>query len=108
MTSRERLIKAIRFQETERPPHFEQMFELTQEALGLDFPTEQEFQEALGIDREILFEKAAEIYAQTVNRYEWDAVLVWRPATFKNSILYEFIPYLKKYLGPDIPVGTLI
>ena len=75
MNSRERILKAIRFQETDRPP---------------------------------IFEKAAEIYKKTIDKFKWDAVLVWRPAIFRNSAQYEFIPYLKKYLGPDILVGSFI
>jgi len=108
MTPRERLIKAINFQETDRPPHFEQMFELTEEAFGLNFPTEQQLQEASGNERKRLFERTADIYSKIVEKYQWDAVLVWRPVAFKNSVLYEFIPYLKKCVGPNIPVGTFI
>jgi uroporphyrinogen decarboxylase len=107
MTARERLAKALRFEAPDRPPHFEQMFELTEEAFGLSFPSEAEIDAAAGAERARLFDLCAEIYARTAERFGWDAVLVWRPA-MRTSAQYEFIPVLKKRLGPDIPVGSFI
>ncbi len=107
MTSKERFEKALRFVETDRPPHFEQMFELVEEAFGEVFPSEEDFVSVCGKEREKLFEKSALLYAKTIEKFEWDGVLVWRPA-IRNSIQYEFIPFLKRYLGADIPVGSFI
>jgi hypothetical protein len=38
MTSRERMEAALRFEETDRLPHFESMFELEDVAFGIKFP----------------------------------------------------------------------
>ncbi len=38
MTGKERMLKTLRFEEPDRPPHFEIMFELEKEAFGLQFP----------------------------------------------------------------------
>ena len=35
MTGRERVLKTLRFEQPDQPPHFEIMFELEKEALGL-------------------------------------------------------------------------
>ncbi|MBN1341649.1 MAG: hypothetical protein JXQ73_03165 [Phycisphaerae bacterium] len=107
MTSRERLETALGFREPDRPPHFEQMFELTEEAFGLREPTEAEYAAATGSERERLFERAAEIYARIVEAFRWDAVLTWRPAA-RNAAQYDFIPYLKRQLGDDVPVGSFV
>ncbi len=38
MTGKERMLKTLRFEEPGRPPHFEIMFELEEDAFGLKFP----------------------------------------------------------------------
>jgi uroporphyrinogen decarboxylase len=113
MTGRERIAAALAFEEPDRPPHFEQMFELTGEAFGLKFPSPEELGAAAGVQRERLFARCAEIYQRTVETFGWDAVLVWRPAIITPvddpaHPQYDFIPYLKKVLGPDIPVGSFL
>jgi len=107
MTPRERLQTALHFIEPDRPPHFEQTFELEQEAFGLQQPSEEEFANATGVARARLFARSAEIYAKTAERFRWDAVMVWRPA-FRNDAQYEFIPFLKRCLGPELPVGSFV
>jgi uroporphyrinogen decarboxylase len=113
MTSRERIAKTLAFEEPDRPPHFEQMFELHEEAFGLVMPSNEEICNSRGREREKLFARCAGIYKKTVEEFGWDAVLVWRPAMDMpvddpNHPQYEFIPYLKKVLGPDIPVGSFL
>ena len=113
MTSRERIAATLAFKEGDRPPHFEQMFELHEEAFGLVMPSNEEIIKARGIEREKLFARCAEIYKRTVEEFKWDAVLVWCPAMVNpaddiDHPQYEFIPYLKKVLGPDIPVGSFL
>jgi uroporphyrinogen decarboxylase len=107
MTSRERLMKAVRFEATDRIPHFEQTFELSEEAFGLSMPTEAEMARATPKERERLFARCAEVYARIAGTYRWDAVLVWNPV-MDHTLLYEFIPFLKQYLGPDLPVGSFV
>ena len=103
MTSKERLNKTLKFEEPDRPPHFEHTYELVEEAFALSYPSEDEMNASTGLGREKLFAQCAEVYARTVERFKWDAVLVWRPA-MRNSAQYEFIPFLKRYLGPDIRI----
>lgn len=117
MLPKERIDAALHFREPDRPPHFEQVFELTREAFGQDMPDEQSIHEAQGEARLGLFRQCAELYARTVERFQWDAVLIWRPAMVKpvddpDHPAYEFIPYLKRYLrerfGYEIPVGAFV
>jgi uroporphyrinogen decarboxylase len=105
MTSRERLMKTIRFEPTDRIPHFEQTFELADEAFGMVMPGEGEMAAATGKEREKLFVKCAEVYAKIIETYRWDAIVVWNPVG-NYKLLYEFIPFFKKYMGPDFPVGS--
>lgn len=107
MTPRERFEKALRFEEPDRPPHFEQMFELVNEAFGMMFPSSEELDNSSGSIRLDLFRTCAEIYAKTIECFEWDAVLIWRPAE-RNDVYYDFIRYFKKYIGANIPVGGFI
>ena len=107
MTSRERIEKALNFEEPDRPPHFEQMYELVEEAFGESFPEESDFVGTTLSERDKLFEKCASLYAKTIEKFEWDGVLVWLPAR-RTDAQYEFIPYLKNFLGPDIYVGSFI
>lgn len=113
----QRIKAALHFQELDRPPHFEQIFELTEEAFGVAMPSEEEIAYAHGRERNLLFEKCANLYAMTIKRFSWDAVLIWRPAMVKPADVadhhsYMFIPYLKEYLkkyfGFDIPVGAFV
>jgi uroporphyrinogen-III decarboxylase len=116
MLPKERIQAALRFIEPDRPPHFEQTFELSEEAFGLSYPTEAELRASAGSQRERLFERCARIYALTVERYRWDAVIVWRPMMVSQDDpehpCYAFIPFLKDYLrrwfGHEIPVGAFV
>jgi len=120
MTRKERIETALRFEEPDRPPHFEQLFELTQEAFNNQVPGNEDFDTvACGnkSDKEKLFADAALVYAKIVEEFDWDAILVYPPAVpapYKdpNHIGYEFIGYLKKYLNDyfneDIPLGAFI
>ncbi len=107
MTSRERLMKTIRFEPTDRIPHFEQTFELSDEAFGLTMPGEAEMAAATGKERERLFVRCAEVYAKIIETYRWDGLVVWNPV-LDYKLLYEFIPFVKKFLGPDMPVGSFV
>ena len=112
----QRIKAALHFQELDRPPHFEQIFELTEEAFGVAMPSEEEIAYAHGRERNLLFEKCANLYAMTIKRFSWDAVLIWRPAMVKPADVadhhsYMFIPYLKEYLRSILvliyPLGPL-
>lgn len=107
MTSRERLAAALGFREPDRPPHFEQMFELVGDAFGREFPAEEELAEAIGAERQELFRQCASLYAQTVERFRWDAVLVWRPGA-QSDVQYDFLRYLREYLDDSVPIGGFV
>lgn len=107
MTPRQRMEMALRFEEPDRPPHFEQVFELVEEAFGLSFPLENELNMASDKEKDRIFNNYCEIYGKIIERFQWDALIIFNPSPVGENIL-EFIPYLKKYLGPDIPVGTFI
>jgi uroporphyrinogen decarboxylase len=117
MLPRERIDCALHFEQPDRPPHFEQVFALTQEAFGLSMPEEEEIAHAKGTEQLALFERCAHIYALTIRRFRWDALLVWRPAMVipvdqPDHPGYAFIPFVKEYLrnffGHDIPVGAFV
>lgn len=108
MNQRQRFETAFNFTQPDRAPHFEQIFELEEEAFGLSFPTEEELNESTGDKRKRLFEKCAIIYSKIIERFKWDAIVVWRPASVYTDIRYEFIKFLKQYLGKDIPIGGFI
>ena len=93
MTGRERFLKTLRFEQPDRPPHFEMVFELTQEAFGLKFP---EWSPANAAACMALYEKI-------VRRFGWDALLVFRPAQDPEGVRVA-----KKHFGNDIAVGAIV
>jgi len=117
MTRKERIAAALNFKIPDRPPHFEQLFQLPMEAFGMDYPDFNGFESLNEGEREKIFERAALVYAKIIEEFKWDMVTVCPPVvpgpyTDPNHYGYRFIPYLKKYLkeyfGEDVPVGTFI
>jgi uroporphyrinogen decarboxylase len=103
MKPRERLDKALRFEEPDRPPHFENGFELSKQALGLEFPSQEELYGASEKEREKLYGRCAAIYEGIIGKYGWDAATIWFPGG-RDEIQYGFIRFLRKYLGDDFPI----
>lgn len=103
MNSRERMDRTLRFEETDRPPHFELQFQLEKETFGLSFPKQEELCKVSKREREKLYGKIAEIYARTIEEFKWDAVVVWNPGS-RDEVQYDFIPFLQKNIGEDIPI----
>jgi uroporphyrinogen decarboxylase len=106
MTSRERFLTTIAFREPDRPPHFESMFELNQEAFGRDFPSEQAISEATGQERDRLLHECVEIYALIVERFKWDAVSIWRPWGGPQN--RECLRIAVRELGGQVMVGGFL
>lgn len=100
-------MKTIRFEEPDRPPHFEQIFDLYDEAFGMSMPTEKEMLQATGAERKKLFGRCADVYAKIIEAYRWDALLIWNPV-MDTDLLCEFIPFIKRRLGDDIPLGSYV
>ena len=104
LTKRQRFFDALNFFETDRPPHFELHFELAEEAFGLKDVTLEEWRSVSSRQqKEKLFSRSAEIYARTIDAFKWDAVAVFNP-----SHEYDFFPFLKKVIGEDVPVASMI
>ena len=89
MNSRQRMLSALRFEEPDRPPHWELVFQLEQEAFGLtqlpgapeSTPSESaDFgMEMPTKDKDALLDRCIEVYARIIDRFQWDALGVWAP-----------------------------
>lgn len=60
MTGRERMLKTLRFEQPDRPPHFEMWFQLTREAFGVEHPKYDG--NVTGTDKERLLEQGMDVY----------------------------------------------
>ncbi|MFZ4398308.1 MAG: hypothetical protein ACOYOU_22055, partial [Kiritimatiellia bacterium] len=106
MNGRERFTKAISFQEPDRPPHFEEIFDLTQEAFGRRFPAYDAVAKATGQERDRVLHELVELYGLIVERFKWDAVCMWNPWGGKE--MQDCIRLAKKELGSEIMIGGYI
>ena len=103
MTGKERMLKTLRFEEPDRPPHFEVMFELEQEAFGLNFPTSEEWSTCITGGKEILIDRCMEIYSKIVETYNWDALLTFYPWSDPDGVVAA-----KKLFGESILIGSVV
>jgi len=106
MTGRQRLLTTLQFQQPDRPPHFEEMFELTAEAFGREFPSERAIAAATGEARDRLLHECVEVYALIVERFRWDGLCLWRP--WGGPPLLECLRIAVRELGRDILIGAYI
>lgn len=79
MTGRERVLRTLRFEEPDRPPHFETMFELEKEAFGLSFPDRSEWGDCTAPRKREMISRCMDIYARIIETYGWDALAVYWP-----------------------------
>lgn len=79
MTGKEIMLKTLRFEQPDRPPHFEIMFELEQEALGLQFPDRNAWAGCSANEKERMIDRCMEIYGKIIEKYQWDALAVYWP-----------------------------
>jgi len=103
MTGRERMLKTLRFEEPDRPPHFEVMFELEQEAFGLRYPPREEWDQCSRSRKQRMIAECMEIYARIVERYEWDALAVFWPWSDPDGIVAA-----KQTFGDSILIGGIV
>ncbi len=103
MSGKERILKALRFEETDRPPHFESMFELTDEAFGLSFPERHQWQTCTGAEKERMIGDCMQIYEKIVDRYNWDALAVFWPWSDPDGVRAA-----KSTFGDDILIGSIV
>ena len=103
MTGKERMLKTLRFEEPDRPPHFEIMFQLEKEAFGLQFPEWGAWAAAGRADKDRLVGLCMEIYARIVERYHWDALAVYFPWSDPDGVIAA-----KRTFGDSILIGSIV
>jgi len=103
VNGRERVLKTLRFEEPDRPPHFEIMFELEHEAFGLRFPDRNAWAGCTAAEKERMIGQCMEIYAKIVARYRWDALAVFWPWSDADGVRAA-----KATFGNDILIGSIV
>jgi uroporphyrinogen decarboxylase len=103
MTGKERIIKTLKFEEPDYPPHFEVMFELEKEAFGDSFPAFEDWPKFSKTEKARQIEHCADIYEKIVDRYKWDGFLVYYPWCDA-----EGITAVKKRFNDEIFLGGVI
>jgi len=103
MNGRERMLATLRFEEPDRIPHFEAMFELEWEAFGLRFPDRNSWGGMTPKEKEAAIDLCMEIYARIVERYEWDALAVYWPWSDPDGVAAAV-----RHFGGRILVGGMV
>lgn len=103
MTGKDRILATLRFQQPDRPPHFEVMFELEREAFGLAFPPRTAWEGCTTARKERMVRQCVEIYERIVDRYAWDALAVFWPWSDPDGVAAA-----KRAFGERILVGGII
>jgi uroporphyrinogen decarboxylase len=103
MTGRERILKTLNFEEPDRPPHFEIMFELEKEAFGLQFPNRAIWSTCSLSKKQRLIAVCMEIYVRIVERYRWDALAVFWPWSDPDGVIAA-----RKTFGNRILIGSIV
>lgn len=103
MTGKERMLKTLRFEEPDRPPHFEVMFELEKEAFGLEFPDRNAWKSCSASEKSTMISSCMNIYEKIVERYRWDALAVFWPWSDPDGVIAA-----KKTFGEDILIGSIV
>jgi len=102
MTGRERFVAALEFRQTDRPPHFESMFELENEAFGLSFPDRNSWNCAPE-EKHRKIRRCMVIYERIVERFKWDALAVYWPWGDPDGVIAA-----KQTFGDSIAVGGMV
>lgn len=97
------MLKTLRFEEPDRPPHFETMFELEQEAFGLRFPDRNSWAGMTATEKARAIGLCMEIYARIVERYQWDALAVYWPWSDPDGVRAA-----QKTFGDRILLGSIV
>lgn len=100
MSRRQRFEAALRLEPTDRPPHFEQLFELEHEAFG------RHFADLRGLDaaaRDRALNEGADLMLQIAEHYGWDALNVWFPPQVPDGI-----NAVRRRIGDALALGTFI
>jgi uroporphyrinogen decarboxylase len=103
MTGKERFLKTLRFEQPDRPPHFESMFELEHEAFGLRFPERDAWATMTPAGKSAAIAQCVAIYERIVERYRWDALAVYWPWGDPEGVRAA-----KAAFGQDIAIGGMV
>jgi len=103
MTGKERILKTLRFEEPDRPPHFETMFELEYEAFGLKFPNRQLWDTCSSDEKKRMIDQCMEIYVHIIDHFSWDALAVYWPWSDPDGVKAA-----KKVFGNRILIGSIV
>ncbi len=103
MTGKDRMLNTLRFEEPDRPPHFEVMFELEKEAVGLEFPERTVWPTCTPAEKQRLIGVCMRIYERIVERYRWDALLAFWPWSDPDGVRAA-----KAAFGDDILIGSVV
>jgi uroporphyrinogen decarboxylase len=103
MNGKERMLKTLRFEEPDRPPHFETMFELEKEAFGLQFPDRNLWGAVSATEKTRMIDNCMEIYLRIVERYHWDALAVYWPWGDPDGVTAA-----RRTFGEQILIGSIL
>jgi uroporphyrinogen decarboxylase len=79
MNGKQRMQMALRFEQPDRPPHFELMFEVEKEAFGMQFPDRTIWSSLSGAAKTKAVDDCMKIYDRIIHTYQWDALCVYWP-----------------------------
>jgi len=102
MTGKQRMLKALRFEQPDRPPHWVSLFAPVLEAFGRDFPDLTDYSKTSPRRRKELLADCMPIYRLIVDRYRWDALAVWNPWCDADAVAAA-----KQEFGDEIMVGAM-
>lgn len=102
MTGKQRMECALHFEQPDRPPHFEVMFELEDLAFGRHFPDPSLWEGMDASTKESAIRECVEIYRLIVDKYRWDALCVYWPWSDPDGILAA-----KKEFRDEILIGGM-
>ncbi len=103
MTGKQRMLKTLRFEEPDRAPHFEAMFELEKQAFGLEFPDRTLWEHVSGPEKARMVATCMEIYERIVERYAWDALVVCWPWADPDGVLAA-----RRTFGDELLIGGIV
>lgn len=103
MTGRERFFTTLRFEQPDRPPHFEAMFELEREAFGLQFPDRNSWAGLGRREKDHQIATCMAIYERIIERFQWDALAVFWPWSDADGVAAA-----KAAFGNHIAIGTMV
>jgi uroporphyrinogen decarboxylase len=95
------MLKALRFEQPDRPPHFEMWFQLAREAFGMDHPKYDAATTRAGKER--LLEQGMDVYEHIAERFGWDALMVLEPPQDADAVAAA-----KRRFGRELLVGGIV